>query len=145
MNVCLPNFLCPLALRHLSKRYKTLAIFLVDIHLFLIACFFSYILWKFDVFSSVLIFANRVFWLISSVLTFLKFVKFLLRGTDRRGRYLLFSSPICLIYAKIWMNLSQYMLINVMLNHWFNKKRVQLHSLQTQTILLVNYLSLLSH
>ena len=129
-----------------QKIYKTLAIFLVDIHLFLIACFFSYILWKFNIFSSVLIFAIRAFWLISSVLTFLKFVKFLLRGTDRRGRYLLFPSPmICLIYAKIWMNLSQYMLINVMLNHWFNKKRVQLHSLQTQTILLVNYISLLSH
>ena len=54
--------------------------------LFLIVCF-SYILGNFDIFSHALIFTNTAFWLIPSVLTFAKFVKFLKRSTDRGDRY----------------------------------------------------------
>ena len=50
---------------------------------------FSYILGNFDIFSHALIFTNTAFWLIPSVLTFAKFVKFLKRSTDRGDRYFL--------------------------------------------------------
>ena len=90
---------------------------------------------NFGVFLHMLIFAIIAFWLILGVLIYTKFVKFLKGSTVRGGRYLLiYQAKICIIYAKIWMNISQYILLKV---------RVPLHSSQTQSILTVNYISLL--
>ena len=48
---------------------------------------------NFDVFSHMLIFAIRAFWLIWDVLTFAKFVEFLKRSMVRGGRYFLIFQP----------------------------------------------------
>ena len=59
-----PNILCTFTSRHLSI---TFAIFLVEIYLFLMVCFFLKNFGNFDIVLHVLIFAIRAFWLISGV------------------------------------------------------------------------------
>ena len=132
--------ICPKDIKHLESLY------IVEMYLFLIGCFFSciYILEILTFFAYVLIFVSRTFWLILCVLTVGKFVKFLKRSMEDTWlgeTGILFSSPlIWLIYASIWMNLSQYAY-----GCCASQRRVQLHSSKTQTTLLVNYISLLCH
>ena len=75
-------------LRHMSKKYKTVAVFLVENFLKngLNVSFFMYF-GNFNVFLHMLIFAIMAFWLISDVLTFAKFVEFMKRSTIRGDRY----------------------------------------------------------
>ena len=81
-------------LRHLSKRYKTVAVFFSRNVLFF-KWFISFFIYfgNFDVFLHILIFAIRAFWLISDVLNFTKFVEFLKRSAVRGGRYFLIFQP----------------------------------------------------
>ena len=81
-----------LLFRHLSEKYKTVAVFLVKIYYFLIVCFFFYF-GNLDIFSHMLIFAIKAFPLIWAVLTFAKFVQFLKRSTVKGGRYFLIFLP----------------------------------------------------
>ena len=85
--------------------------------------FFIYI-GNFDVFSHVLIFSIKTFISFSDGLTFAKFVEF----------FLIFQPKDMLDLRN-----SANLLINIMLI----KRRVHLHSTLTQTILVVNYISLL--
>ena len=82
-----------------------------------------------------LIFAIGAFWLISGVLTFTKFVKFL-KSTVRGGRYLFSSPKLCLIC----FNLNEPYTIYTHKHNAY--KKVYLYSSQTQ-ILVLNYISLL--
>ena len=88
-----------------QKIYQTFAIFLVEIYVFLIVCVSSLICSEnFHVFSHVLIFTIRAFRLISGVLTFAKFLKFLKRGMVREGRCFLIFQPNYMLNYCLNMN-----------------------------------------
>ena len=134
---------CYVHLRHLLKRYKTFLIFLVKNDCFFqqfvsfLICFANFC----KVFLHVLIFAVRAFWLISGVLTFVKSVEFR-KSTVMGGRYFLIFQPIDMLNLSLNLNESQSMYAY---KRYGYEKRVYLHSLQSQIILVVNYISLLCH
>ena len=101
------------------ERYKILTTFVVETCLFLKACFLSCLFWRvLTFFWHMLTFAIRRFWLISGVLTFAKYVKFLKRSlvqADLSIIFLIFQPKDMLNLGLNFPNLSLYLLINVML------------------------------
>ena len=98
--------LCTFTLGHLSKRYKTFAIFFVE-NFFFIVCFFSLLFSTIWCFSHAYIFASWAFWLILGVLTSVKCLEFLKRKMVREGRYFVIFQPkavlnLCLNLSESW-------------------------------------------